>query len=139
MMALSAMFETREDMHAANPDTSWPFAANEWLDWLSREAGEAPYFITQDGEKIGHFSLRMGDVPEQRHLAWLILKRAYRGGQGRKILSLAEQAARGRFGAKFMTLRVDPKNARAKHIYTAFGYRIVHEATDNYLMRKDLT
>lgn len=128
------MFTCETDMRLATSSGLWPFDADQWRGWL-REPGLHAYFLRRDGQDAGHFALRARG--KDRHLSWVIVPPAHRGGTGRALLTCAAEEARA-LGASVLTLNVFSNNARAGHLYRSFGFAPVSEQSGKIAMRLDL-
>lgn len=135
LVRLGALFEREDELRMLAPTCRWPFDKWEWTEWLCA-SGVTAYFVMLKGQTVGHFGFRTF-VPDRRHLSWLYLAPAARGGRGRELLGLAERAARA-YGVNCMTLNVLKVNARARYVYEACGYVEIEHSPDKIFMRKDL-
>ncbi len=72
-----------------------------------------------------------------RHLVYVFVEEAARGGAGRRLTELAEQAARD-LGALTMTLKAETDNAPAMRLYRRAGFEELGRRNDMATMRKNL-
>lgn len=92
---------------------------------MSKIAGSHSYYVERDGETVGHAAIFGTEDPARAHLAWLFLAPHLRGaGLGQRFVDAVEAMASARPGVHRLSLRVDPANGRALHIYEKRGYRI---------------
>lgn len=135
---LVRLFAEEEDLALVNPSAKHPFDPAEWREkWLG-EADDAAFFVLdRDGREVGFFALRVGVGPEVRHLAYVFLEEEARGGAGREVAALVEEAARD-LGALTVTLKVEVDNEPALATYRAAGFEELSRQRGMATMRLDL-
>jgi len=135
---LARLLADEADLALANPNAARPFCETEWREkWLGDPDDAAFYVTDPQGREVGFFALRVGVGPEVRHLAYLCLDPAHRGGAGRRMTELVEDAARD-LGALTVTLKVELDNAPALVAYRAAGYEELSRRRGMATLRLDL-
>jgi ribosomal protein S18 acetylase RimI-like enzyme len=126
------------DLALANPSAKHPFDPDEWREkWLGEADDESFYLVDAAGREVGFFALRVGVGPEVRHLAYVFVEEAARGGAGGQLAELAEEAAR-ELGALTITLKVELDNPAALNLYRSAGYEELSRRNGMATMRRDL-
>lgn len=135
---LERLLSDEGDLALVNPSAKRPFDPLEWREkWLC-EMDDAGYFIVdEDGREVGFFALRVGAGPEIRHLAYVFVEEDARGGAGRQVAALVEEAARD-LGALTVTLKVEVDNEPALQTYRSAGYEELSRRRGMATMRLDL-
>jgi ribosomal-protein-alanine N-acetyltransferase len=135
---LARLLADADDLTLVNPHARHPFDEDEWrLKWL-QEADDASFYLSDDtGREVGFFALRVGIGPEVRHLTYVFVEEAMRGGTGEELARLAEEAARD-LGALSITLKVELDNAPALNLYQKAGYEELSRRGGMATMRRDL-
>lgn len=135
---LARLLADPEDLARVNPSAKHPFDAAEWREkWLNEADDEAFYLVDGEGREVGFFALRVGIGPEVRHLAYVFVEEAMRGGSGAQLADLAETAARD-LGALTITLKVELDNPAAVNLYHGAGYEEISRRNGLATMRRDL-
>ena len=135
---LARLLADPDDLARVNPSAKHPFDAAEWREkWLNEADDEAFYLVDGAGREVGFFALRVGIGPEVRHLAYVFVEEAMRGGSGARLADLAETAARD-LGALTITLKVELDNPAAVNLYHAAGYEEISRRNGLATMRRDL-
>lgn len=135
---LARLLADAGDLARVNPSAKHPFDAEEWREkWLNEVDDEAFYLVDGQGREVGFFALRVGIGPEVRHLAYVFVEEAMRGGTGARLAELAESAAR-ELGALTITLKVELDNPAAVNLYHAAGYEEISRRNGLATMRRDL-
>jgi RimJ/RimL family protein N-acetyltransferase len=126
------------DLALVNPHAKFPFDPLEWQEkWLG-EADDASYFLVDEqGRDVGFFALRVGVGPEVRHLTYVFVDEAARGGAGEQMAAIVEQTARD-LGALTVTLKCDLDNEPALNAYLSAGYEELGRRDGMATMRRDL-
>lgn len=135
---LARLLSDPEDLALANPNAAHPFDPVEWQEkWLG-DPDDAAFYVTDgQGREVGFFALRVGVGPEVRHLAYLCLDPAHRGGAGRRMTELVREAAEA-LDALTVTLKVELDNAPALNAYRAAGYEELSRRRGMATLRLDL-
>ena len=134
---LSRLIATEQDMALVNPNAKFPFDPLEWREkWLGDLDDAAFYLLDREGREVGFFALRVGVGPEVRHLTYVFLAEAHRGGAGARVTELVEEAAQG-LGALTITLKVETDNAPAMAAYLNAGYEELSRSGGMATMRRD--
>ena len=135
---LGRLLADPEDLTLANPNAAHPFDPVEWQEkWLG-DPDDAAFYVTDGrGREVGFFALRVGVGPEVRHLAYLCLDPAHRGGAGRRMTELVTEAAQS-LDALTVTLKVELDNAPALNAYRAAGYEELSRRRGMATLRLDL-
>lgn len=135
---LAGLLEDRADLELVNPSAKYPFDPLEWQEkWLNEPDDESFYLVDQSGREVGFFALRVGIGPEVRHLVYVFVEEAARGGAGKRLTELAEEAARG-LGALSITLKAETDNEPAMRLYQGAGFEELGRRNEMATMRKDL-
>ncbi|WP_339950756.1 GNAT family N-acetyltransferase [uncultured Albimonas sp.] len=135
---LARLLADESDLALANPNAARPFCEREWRETWLGDLDDAAFYVTDpEGREVGFFALRVGVGPEVRHLAYLCLDPAHRGGAGRRMTELVEEAARA-LGALSVTLKVELDNAPALTAYRAAGYEELSQRRGMATLRLDL-
>ncbi|MHA6344958.1 GNAT family N-acetyltransferase [Roseivivax sp. CAU 1761] len=135
---LAAMLTDPEDLARVNPNAKHPFDAAEWAEkWLNEADDASFYLVDENGREVGFFALRIGVGPEVRHLTYVFVTEAARGGAGAQMAALVEHAAR-ELGALTVTLKVEDDNAPALNAYRSAGYEELSRRGGMATMRLDL-
>ena len=135
---LARMLDSPEELARVNPSAKHPFDALEWREkWLNEPDDASFYLVDEQGREVGFFALRVGVGPEVRHLVYVFVEEAVRGGAGKRLTELAEAAARD-LGALTMTLKAETDNEPAMRLYQGAGFEELGRRNDMATMRKDL-
>jgi ribosomal protein S18 acetylase RimI-like enzyme len=135
---LARLLADEADLALVNPNAKRPFDELEWREkWLAEHDDASFYLLDDDGREVGFFALRVGVGPEVRHLTYVFVEEAARGGAGEQLVTLAEDAARG-LGALSITLKVELDNAPALNLYQSAGYEELARRGGMATMRRDL-
>ncbi|GHA14359.1 hypothetical protein GCM10007989_06290 [Devosia pacifica] len=134
---LSHLLHDESDLQLVNPNAKYPFDPLEWQEkWLNEPDDASFYLVDETGREIGFFALRVGIGPEVRHLVYVFVEEASRGGTGKALTEFAEQAARD-LGAIAITLKVEEDNEPALRVYEASGYEELGRSNGMLTMRRD--
>lgn len=134
---LAAMLPDAE-IPLLNPNAKVPFDEAEWQrKWLGDREDVSFYLHDASGQSVGFFALREGIGPEVRHLTYVYLVEAARGGAAAELTGHVEQAARD-LGALVLTLKVETDNAPAFNAYLSAGYEELSREQNMATMRLDL-
>ena len=135
---LERLLSDPEELALVNPGAKVPFDPMEWdRIWLGEIDDAAFYLVDDTDREVGFFALRAGIGPEQRHLVYVFVEEARRGGAGTRLAELAEEAALD-LRALTITLKVELENAPARALYLSRGYEDLGESGGMAIMRKDL-
>ena len=135
---LGRLLADPDDLAKVNPNAKHPFDAAEWAEKWLHEADDASFYIVDPaGREVGFFALRVGVGPEVRHLVYVFVAAAARGGAGERLAELAEAAATD-LGALSVTLKVETDNDAAMRLYDKMGYEELGRRNGMATMRKDL-
>lgn len=135
---LARLLSDAGDVALVNPNAKHPFDRLEWQEKWLNEPDDAPFYLLDaSGREVGFFALRVGIGPEVRHLAYVFVEEAARGGAGGQLVSLAERAARD-LGALSVTLKVELDNDPALNLYRSAGYEELSRRGGMATMRRDL-
>jgi ribosomal protein S18 acetylase RimI-like enzyme len=136
---LERLLADADDLSLVNPQAKHPFDALEWRERWLNEPDDASFFVldVDSRREVGFFALRVGVGPEVRHLTYVFVEEGARGGAGRQIAALVEDAAR-RLGALSVTLKVELENEPALAAYRAAGYEELSRRSGMATMRLDL-
>lgn len=134
---LARLLTEEADLALVNPNAKHPFDPLEWAEkWLHEADDESFYLCDGAGREIGFFALRVGIGPEVRHLVYVFVEEAARGGAGQMLADHAEAQARA-LGALSMTLKVELDNEPALRLYQSAGYEELGRRAGMATMRKD--
>ena len=134
---LQRLLAEEADLALVNPSAKHPFDPLEWREkWLNEPDDASFYLLDADGREVGFFALRVGIGPEVRHLVYVFVEEAARGGAGGRLAELAEQAARD-LGAISITLKVELDNEPALRLYQSAGYEELGRRNGMATMRRD--
>lgn len=134
---LQRLLAEEGDLLLVNPSAKHPFDPLEWQEkWLNEADDASFYVVDEDGREVGFFALRIGIGPEVRHLVYVFVEEKARGGAGRQLAELAEQAARD-LGALSITLKCELDNEPALRLYESAGYEELGRRSGMATMRKD--
>lgn len=134
---LARLLVEADDLALVNPNAKHPFDPLEWREkWLNEADDASFYLVDATGREVGFFALRVGIGPEVRHLVYVFVEEAARGGAGAQLAALAEQAARD-LGAISVTLKVELDNEPALRVYEAAGYEELGRRNGMATMRRD--
>ncbi|MEF2551078.1 GNAT family N-acetyltransferase [Aurantimonas sp. A2-1-M11] len=134
---LARMLVEEDDLALVNPNAKHPFDPLEWQEkWLNEADDASFYLVDETGREVGFFALRVGIGPEVRHLVYVFVEAAARGGAGARLAALAEEAARD-LGAISITLKVELDNEPALRVYEAAGYEELSRRNGMATMRRD--
>jgi len=134
---LARLLDKEEDLALVNPSAKHPFDPLEWQEkWLNEPDDASFYLVDANGKEVGFFALRVGIGPEVRHLVYVFVEEESRGGAGKELAALAEQAARD-LGAISITLKVELDNEPALAVYQAAGYEELGRSGGMATMRRD--
>lgn len=135
---LARLLADPTDLALVNPSAKTPFDPYEWANkWLGEPDDASFYLIDGAGREVGFFALRPGIGPEQRHLAYVFVEQAARGGAGARLTGLAEEAARS-LGAVVVTLKAETENEPAMRLYEREGFEELGRSGGMATMRKEL-
>lgn len=135
---LQRLLADEADLALVNPSAKHPFDPLEWQEkWLNEPDDASYYVVDGTGREVGFFALRVGIGPEVRHLVYVFVAEARRGGAGKRLTELAEQAARD-LGALSMTLKAETENEPAMRLYQGAGFEELGRRNEMATMRKDL-
>lgn len=135
---LARLLTDETDLRLVNPSAGHPFDPLEWQEkWLGDLHDESFYVLDDQGREIGFFAMRVGIGPEVRHLTYVFLEEAARGGAGADLARLIEQAGRD-LDALSITLKVETDNAPARNLYLSAGYEELSQRDGMATMRLDL-
>ncbi len=135
---LARLLEDPDDLAKVNPNAKHPFDPAEWAEkWLQEQDDASFYLVDPEGREVGFFALRVGVGPEVRHLVYVFVAAAWRGGAGERLAELAEEAA-GELGALSVTLKAETDNDAAMRLYAKMGYEELGRRNGMATMRKDL-
>ncbi|NNU81199.1 GNAT family N-acetyltransferase [Halovulum dunhuangense] len=135
---LARLLRSEDDVALVNPNAKRPFDPLEWQEkWLGDPDDTAFYLHDETGREVGFFALRVGIGPEVRHLTYVFVEEAARGGAGEQLVAMAEEAARS-LGALSITLKVELDNPRAHALYLSAGYEELSRRGGVATMRRDL-
>ena len=138
LLPLQRLLTEESDMALVNPNAKHPLDPLEWQEkWLNEPDDSSFYLLDADGREIGFFALRVGIGPEVRHLVYVFVEEAARGGAGQQLAELAERAARD-LGALSITLKVELDNEPALRLYLSAGYEELGRSNGMATMRKEL-
>ncbi|TFF23005.1 GNAT family N-acetyltransferase [Jiella endophytica] len=137
LVPLQRLLADEADLSLVNPSAKHPFDPLEWQDkWLNEPDDASYYLVDASGREIGFFALRIGIGPEVRHLVYVFVEEAARGGTGKELAAHAEAAAR-HLGAISVTLKVELDNEPALAVYQAAGYEELGRSNGMATMRLD--
>ncbi|MEX6506691.1 GNAT family N-acetyltransferase [Jiella sp. M17.18] len=135
---LARLLAEEADLALVNPSAKHPFDPLEWQEkWLNELDDESFYLLDETGNEVGFFALRVGIGPEVRHLVYVFVAEAARGGAGEAVTQLAEQAARD-LGALSVTLKVELDNEPALRTYQSAGFEELGRSRGMATMRRDV-
>lgn len=135
---LSELLTDADDLALVNPNAKHPFDPQEWVEkWLNEPDDASFYILDAEGRAVGFFALRVGVGPEVRHLTYVYVAEAARGGAGAQMAALVEAAARD-LGALTITLKVETDNEPAFNAYVSAGYEELSRRGGMATMRLDL-
>lgn len=135
---LERLLAQEADLALVNPSAKHPFDPLEWQEkWLNEPDDQSFYLVDPSGRDVGFFALRIGVGPEVRHLVYVFIEEAARGGAGRQLTAHAEAAAK-QLGAMSVTLKVELDNLPALAVYEAAGYEELGRSNGMATMRRDL-
>ena len=139
LLTLESLLSDRNELFLVWPDARFPFDQAQWRETLLSRNGNRSYFVTLDGETIGHAALLQTDEPLTLAVSYLYIRAEQRGGGfGSELMALLEAEAR-KFGARALRLRVRSYNQRASHVYEASGFAVSHREGTLVTMRKSLS
>ncbi|RFC62378.1 GNAT family N-acetyltransferase [Fulvimarina endophytica] len=134
---LARLLHAPDDLARVNPNAKHPFDPLEWQEkWLNEPSDRSYFLIDESGREVGFFALREGIGPEVRHLVYVFVEEAARGGTGKLLASLAEERAR-ELGAISITLKVELDNKPALSVYEEAGFEELGRSNGMATMRKD--
>lgn len=137
LVPLQRLLADEADLSVVNPSAKHPFDPLEWQEkWLNEPDDASYYLVDASGREIGFFALRIGIGPEVRHLVYVFVEEAARGGTGKELAAHAEAAAR-ELGAISVTLKVELDNEPALAVYQAAGYEELGRSNGMATMRLD--
>ncbi len=135
---LARLLHDDADLALVNPNAKHPFDPLEWQEkWLNEPDDASFYLVDGQDREVGFFALRVGVGPEVRHLTYVFIEPAARGGAGHRLAEIAEQAARD-LGALTITLKVETDNEPALTVYEKAGYEELARRNGMATMRRDL-
>lgn len=135
---LARLLKTEDDLALVNPNAKFPFDPLEWREkWLNEPDDASFYLVDETGREVGFFALRVGIGPEVRHLVYVFIEEAARGGAGKQLTEMAEAAARD-LGALSITLKAETDNEAAMRLYDGAGYEELGRRRGMATMRKDV-
>jgi ribosomal protein S18 acetylase RimI-like enzyme len=136
---LGLLVQDHADLKLMWPDAEVPFNELQWREKIDPEKGTLSYWVTNDGETVGHFALR--HQPGESEV-WLLhvylVPQLRRTGVAREMLALAERLASDVMFGETMCLKVRDYNQPALKLYQALGYTEFHREGDLLQMRKPL-
>ncbi|MAU98831.1 MAG: DNA primase [Fulvimarina sp.] len=134
---LQRLLSQEADLALVNPSAKHPFDPLEWQEkWLNEPDDASFYIVDASGREIGFFALRIGIGPEVRHLVYVFVEEASRGGTGKELAAYAQAAAKD-LGAISITLKVELDNQPALAVYEAAGYEELGRSNGMATMRLD--
>ncbi|MBP0614174.1 GNAT family N-acetyltransferase [Jiella mangrovi] len=134
---LQRLLADEADLLRVNPSAKHPFDPLEWQEKWLNEPDDASFYLVDDrGREVGFFALRIGIGPEVRHLVYVFVEEASRGGAGKELAAHAEAMARS-LGAISITLKVELDNEPALAVYHAAGYEELGRTNGMATMRLD--
>ena len=134
---LQRLLSQEADLALVNPSAKHPFDPLEWQEkWLNEPDDASFYIVDASGREIGFFALRIGIGPEVRHLVYVFVEEASRGGTGKELAAYAQAAAKD-LGAISITLKVELDNQPALAVYEAAGYEELGRRNGMATMRLD--
>ena len=123
LMTLGSLLSDRGELFLVWPEAKFPFDREQWHSRLLSRPGNRSYFVTRNGEIIGHAALLETDEPQVLAVSYLFIRPDQRGrGFGKELVALLEAEARKTPGAQALRLRVRTYNPRAIHVYEASGF-----------------
>ncbi|WP_246217927.1 GNAT family N-acetyltransferase [Jiella pacifica] len=135
---LERLLAEKADLALVNPSAKHPFDPLEWQEkWLNEPDDMSFYLVDASGREVGFFALRIGIGPEVRHLVYVFVEEAARGGAGKQLAAHAEAAAK-QLGAISVTLKVELDNEPALALYEAAGYEELGRSNGMATMHRDL-
>jgi [ribosomal protein S18]-alanine N-acetyltransferase len=135
---LGALLIDKNDLLLVWPEAKFPFDREQWRDRLLSHPENRSYFVTLDGQTIGHVALLETEELQTLAVSYVFVERQHRGrGRGAQLMALVEQEAR-RLGAGALRLRVRTYNPRARRVYEAAGFIQSDQADTLVTMRKHL-
>ncbi len=135
---LARLLADEADLALVNPNAKFPFDQLEWREkWLNEPDDASFYVLDETGREVGFFALRVGIGPEVRHLVYVFIEEAARGGAGKQLTEMAEAAARD-LGALSITLKAETDNEAAMRLYDGAGYEELGRRRGMATMRKDV-
>lgn len=140
LQTLGAMLSDKEDLSLVWPDATHPFDPAQWRAVLTARPGSKSYFVSLDGQTIGHAALLETEEDGVLAVSYLYIRADRRGkGMGHQLMALLENEARRDGTARSLRLRVRTYNPRAVHIYEKFGFVPSERQGTLVIMRKPLT
>ncbi|MBO0905119.1 GNAT family N-acetyltransferase [Jiella sonneratiae] len=138
LLPLQRLLADEADLALVNPSAKHPFDPLEWQEkWLSEPDDASFYLVDAEGRDVGFFALRVGIGPEVRHLVYVFVEEAARGGAGKELAAHAEATAKA-LGALSVTLKVELDNEPALAVYHSAGYEELGRRNGMATMRLDL-
>ena len=135
---LARLLADADDLALVNPNAKAPFDPLEWQEkWLNEPDDASFYVVDASGREVGFFALRVGIGPEVRHLVYVFVEEEARGGAGKQLAEMAEDAARD-LGALSVTLKAETDNEAAMRLYEGAGYEELGRRRGMATMRKDV-
>lgn len=137
LVPLQRLLSQQCDLALVNPSAKHPFDPLEWREkWLNEPDDASFYLVDASGREVGFFALRIGIGPEVRHLVYVFVEEASRGGTGKELAAYAQAAAKD-LGAISITLKVELDNQPALAVYEAAGYEELGRSNGMATMRLD--
>ena len=138
LQPLARLLADAADLARVNPSARHPFDPLEWQEkWLQEMDDVSYYLVDATGREVGFFALRVGIGPEVRHLVYVFVEAASRGGAGARLAQLVERCARD-LRALSVTLKVELDNQPALRAYRSAGYEELGRSGGMATMRLDL-
>ena len=134
---IKTLFQTKEDLKLASPESKFPFCAREWEATFAKNQENCSLLFKIQNQVIGHVSFLPNG--EDLYLCYVILHQDYRGKKiAERMITQAEEFCRLNYTHFELLLNVDKKNARAKNLYHRLGYEIFSQEKDKFKMKKRL-
>jgi len=136
---LGELLSDKDDLRLVWPEARVPFDREQWRERLSSHPGNKSYFVTRDGETVGHAALLETEEAQTLAVSFVFVKPQHRGrGLGVELMALVEREAMT-LGARALRLRVRTYNPRARRVYEAVGFVQSELADTLVIMRKQLS
>lgn len=136
---LERMIKDPDDLSLVWPLARYPFDHEQWKEVLDPGKGAISFLVYEGDSLVGHAALDRGEDPQTRVVRFLYIIPELRSqGLGQKLLSLLEDYAREKLGAKRLILRVRSFNERAIGCYAKSGYLEFFREGSLMMMGKDI-